>query len=149
MPVAAVVLALFVALPSIAAGNGFSSPDIDPLVIRALKRGPVRVLVQLRIPGGYRREARLSPEAQRAQRSAIGLVQEKVLDLLKDTDFRPGRMFSSVPSMSMEIGPLALSVLEGLGEYVKAVRIDAPLGLHEGPGQGGVIPGIPGPKGNR
>lgn len=143
------ILAIFLAIPSVAAGNGSPPPDIDPLVFKALKQGPVRVLVQLRIPGGYRREARLSPDAQSAQRSSIRLVQKKILDLLKDTDFRPGRRFSSVPSMSMEIGPLALSVLEGLGEYVRAVRLDAPLGLHGGSGQPGIIPPGPGMENSR
>lgn len=110
--------------------SGRNLPIIDSEVLRKSRFGPVPVLVELRIVGGFRPEGNhSSPDAVREQRMAIASAQDRLLENLRGTKFRLGRRFSSVPLLSLEIQPDSLAKLETLGVLIIQIREDVPVGL--------------------
>lgn len=99
--------------------------DVDPRVESQVARGPTRVLVELRVPGGVRPEGELSPERLAAQRRAIAAAQNEVLSRLAGTDFTLVRRFETVPLLALRIGPSALATLGTMGDVVTRVVADS------------------------
>jgi hypothetical protein len=98
---------------------------IDPQVRAAVAGGPTRVLLELRVPGGFRPEGDLaSAEAVAAQRDAIEAARQHVLARLAGTRFSIARQFESVPVLALHIGDDALAVLEGMSDLVARVTLE-------------------------
>jgi hypothetical protein len=125
--VSALVVAAGLTL-SVAAG---SRSQEHPLVEaethqRASQRGVVRVLVQLAVP--YVPEARLPSHAHViAQRQSISTAQQLVRGNLRGVTHRVVRDFrGAVPTMTIEVGPDGLRMLEALRGVVTHVAEDRP-----------------------
>ena len=87
--------------------------------------GPARVLLELRVPGGFRPEGDLaSAEAVSAQRDAIEVARQHVIARLAGTRFSITRQFVSVPVLALHIGDDALAVLEGMTDLVARVTLE-------------------------
>ena len=120
-----------------AATGAPGAPVIEPAVRAKAARGMVRVVVELRLPGGFTPEGeRPAPAAVPAQRHAIAQLQQAVLGRLAGTRFATIRLYSSVPLIALEIGADALSALEGMGDIVVRVGEDAPRSPSGGAGPG-------------
>jgi len=101
---------------------------IDPQVRAALAGGRARVVLELRVPGGFRPEGELPGiAAVEAQRRAIATSQADVLVRLSGTKFALVRQYETLPMMALEIGTDALMRLEAAGDLVAKVLPDAPL----------------------
>jgi hypothetical protein len=101
------------------------SPVIDEGARAAVRQGSARVIVELRIPGGFKPEGDLgSPGAVAAQRRAISEAQAKVVARLAGTRFSQVRQYRSVPFLALEVGPDALAALEHMGDVVSRVLED-------------------------
>ena len=92
---------------------------------RAARDGHVRVIVELRIPGGHVAEGAM-PEAARvaAQRRAVGAAADRVWSALPASDRRLVHRFTTVPYLAIEAGPAALRAL-GMSPDVARVFEDA------------------------
>src|SRR5882724_19456 len=122
LAVAAGLLGLSLWLP--APGRPESSPE-DPrvpahLVAHAQSTGPVRVLVELRLPSGsYLPEGHLtSAAAVLNQRRDIGSVQARVLAKLRSHGHRVRHRYATLPYLAVEVGA------SGLAESVPLVQGD-------------------------
>ncbi len=124
----AVLLAFLMGLVVAAAGAWCAtapSPVIDEGVRSAVRQGSARVIVELRIPGGFKPEGDLgSTAAVAAQRWAISEAQAKVVARLAGTRFSQIRQYRSVPFLALEVGPDALAALEHMGDVVSRVIED-------------------------
>jgi len=109
-----VLIALAGALSAFA-GN---DPVIDPDVRAAVRTGPVRVLVDLRVTA--------------ADPSSIGSAQDEALRRLAGTGARLARRYSSAPLLALEIDALALSRLEAMPDIIARVRMDRIIPFDEG-----------------
>ena len=78
-----------------------------------------RVLVQLRLPGDYVAEARLSGPGVAAQRRAIDGAAGRALGRLAPADHRVVRRFATVPFVAIEAGPAALAALNASPDVVR------------------------------
>ncbi len=120
----ALVALLAVSTP--AWGLAVAPTVIDPEVRRDLHRGPARVLVELRVPGGLTPEGDLPGSAAVAtQRGAIAAAQSTVLTRLAGTQFSVLRRYEAVPFLLLEIHGDALAELERMGDVVARVRVDS------------------------
>jgi len=115
--IAIVLMALACALSAFAE----SDPVIDPDVRAAVRAGPVRVLVDLRVTA--------------ADPSSIGSAQDEALHRLAGTGARLARRFSSAPLLALEIDAPALSRLEAMPDIIARVRMDRIIPLDEGRSQ--------------
>jgi hypothetical protein len=96
---------------------------VDPAVRRSVQSGEARVIVELRVPGGFQPEGRLAGvDAVTAQRHLISEAQTSVLDRLGGTDFVAIRRYQSVPFLVLRVGPRALAALETMTDVVVNVR---------------------------
>jgi len=125
--------------------DGPSAPAIDPGVRAQIQRGSARVIVELRLPAGFRPEGELpGPAAVAAQRSAISTGQQAALSRLTGTRFAVVRTYATTPFLALEIHPDALAALEHMGDVVLRVISDALAA----PGAGPLAPagpsGVPG-----
>lgn len=96
----------------------------EPEVRRATAEGPVRVLVELRVPravGGTGEP--LPPDTE-----AIAEAQRAVLSRLPSSHFTVVRRFDSVPFLALVIDAAALTALENMGGLVTRIRVDQTLG---------------------
>jgi len=101
------------------------SPVVDAGIRVAVRQGSARVIVELRIPGGVKPEGELtSPAAVAAQRRAISDAQASVVARLAGTRFSLLRQYRSAPFLALEVGPDALTALEGMGDVVSRVLED-------------------------
>jgi subtilisin family serine protease len=92
---------------------------------RMLSEGRVRVIVQLRLPGGsHVPEGRLSSAALSVQRSDVAGVRAQILARLAKRNYRLLHQYSSVPFVALEIGPDALAELEASSLWVARVIED-------------------------
>jgi subtilisin family serine protease len=90
-----------------------------------LSEGRVRVIVQLRLPGGpHVPEGRLSSAALSVQRSDVAGVRSQILARLAKRNYRLLHQYSSVPFVTLEIGPDALAELEASSLWVARVVED-------------------------
>ena len=112
--IAMILMAMACALSAFA-GN---DPVIDPDVRAAVRTGPVRVLVDLRVTA--------------ADPSSIGSAQDEALRRLAGTGARLARRFSSAPLLALEIDAPALSRLEAMPDIIARVRMDRIIPLDEG-----------------
>lgn len=98
---------------------------IDPQVRAAVAGGRARVLLELRVPGGFRPEGELPGiAAVEAQRRAIATSQADVLARLSGTKFALARQYEALPMMALEIGADALTRLEAAGNLVAKILPD-------------------------
>jgi len=104
------------------AGPADHRPHIDPALPQALGQGRVGVIVELRLPGGWRPEGELSdPAAVAAQRNAIADVQAMVVTRLAGTTASTVRRYASTPWLALEIDADGLRRLESMGDLVSRV----------------------------
>lgn len=97
-------------------------PQIDPALPEALRQGRVHVLVELKVPGGWRPEGALpDPAAVAAQRKAIAEVQAMLMARLADTSASLVRRSASTPWLALEIDGDGLRRLESMGDLVSRV----------------------------
>lgn len=87
---------------------------------RATQQGPVRVLVELRIPRatGHAGDP-LPPDTD-----AIAEAQRAVLSRLPSAHFSLVRRFETVPFLALEIDADALTALENVGALVARILVD-------------------------
>ena len=97
-----------------------ATPVIDPEVRTATAQGRARVLVELRLPDG----APPRPAARRRRSAPSPPAQQAVLARLATTPHRLVHRYTTVPLLSLEIGPDALRALEAMGDLVARVRAD-------------------------
>jgi hypothetical protein len=102
-----------------------SAPAVDSAVRRQVAHGPVRVLVELRVPEAAQPEGGLSPLDVTRRRAAIAAAQSAVEQRLAGTAFRVHRRYETVPVLAMEIGADALVALERMSDLVSRVHEDA------------------------
>lgn len=95
----------------------------DPEIRRATAAGPVRVLVELRVPRAVGRTGDpLPPDAE-----AIADAQRAVLSRLPSSHFSVARRFDTVPFLALEIDAAALTALENMGALVARILVDRTL----------------------
>jgi len=117
---APLIAVLLVALAGASgAASGADDPMIDPDVRVGIRRGPVRVLVDLR--------------ASPADPSAIGSLQDEALRRLAGTGARLARRYSTAPLLVLEIDAAALARLEEMRDLVARVRMDRISPPYDGP----------------
>jgi len=128
LAVAAGLLGLSLWLP--APGRPESSPEGPRvpahLVAHAQSTGPVRVLVELRLPSGsYLPEGHLtSAAAVLNQRRDIGSVQARVLAKLRSHGHRVRHRYATLPYLAVEVGASGLAELDAGVFDVKRVIAD-------------------------
>jgi hypothetical protein len=93
---------------------------IDPAVRTEVARGPVRVLVELRVGDA----AASGGPGTAALERAIAAAQQGVLGRLTGTCFTVVRLYATVPLLALEIGADALLALEGMDDLVSRVQPD-------------------------
>jgi hypothetical protein len=87
------------------------SSKIDTKVLEAIQaKGVATVFVRLNVITTTNKTPK--PEEKQTQASAIAIAQERVLQELAGTQYKLRRKFETVPTLSMEVGADALTVLE-------------------------------------
>jgi hypothetical protein len=118
-----------------------ASAEVEPAVRSQASAGPVRVLVELRLTGGFVPEGEMTgPSGTRRQREDIARLQQTLVARLAGTRFRVVRRFETVPWIALEIHADALAALEGMPDVVARVREDS---LSAPSGGAGASPGGP------
>ncbi len=93
-----------------AAAAAESKDKIDPGVREKIQAsGSLRVMVELNVPN---KTGKLTPEEKQLQLEKIRAAEAAVLADLAGTPHRVVRKFDFVPSMSLEVGIVALDILE-------------------------------------
>ena len=120
----ALLLGAAVWISLVAAGS--ASSIVEPEVRnRILREGRLRVIVELRLPGGaHVPEGLLTGAGQSAQRRDIASVRLQVLSRLMGRNHSVVQQYSTVPMVALEIGPDALTELEASGLWVRRVVVD-------------------------
>jgi hypothetical protein len=98
--------------------------DVESGVFDALASGRARVVLELRLANEFHPEGTLSEDAVDAQRQAIFAAQQSILTELAGTDARLLRRPSSVPFLTLEVGPDAFAKLETKGELIERILTD-------------------------
>lgn len=101
------------------ASNSFSAEKVkvDPRVQQQVQLlGKTRVFVRLNVPN----DDKGTSESRNAQLKAIAATQLAVLNQLEGTDYKLTRKPSLSPILAMEIGAVALTVLER-SSYIQRV----------------------------
>jgi hypothetical protein len=114
-----VVCAAIVAAPACA------EVDVEPGVLDELASGRARVVVELRLANEFRPEGTLSEDAVDAQRRAIYAAQQSILTALAGADARLLRRPSTVPFLTLEVGPDALAKLTTKRELIERILKDS------------------------
>ena len=113
---------LWINLPAVDSAGSIVAPEVRA---RMLSEGRARVIVQLRLPGGpHVPEGRLSSAALSVQRSDVAGVRAQILARLAKRNYRLLHQYSSVPFVTLEIGPDALAELEASSLWVTRVVED-------------------------
>jgi hypothetical protein len=99
------VLVLIPLVVAACAAAGATSVSVDPRVEQDVRRGPTRVIVEVRPP--------------------VARGQDEILARLAGTDFKLVRRFDASPLLALEIGPSALAALRAMGDLVVRVVVDA------------------------
>jgi subtilisin len=97
-------------------------PDVRE---RLLREGRVRVIAEMRLPGGgHLPEGRLTGAALSVQRRDIAETRRQILGRLAGRSHRVLQPYSSVPLVALDVGPDALAELEASGVWVTRVVLD-------------------------
>ena len=100
-----------------------SGSKIDSKVIERIRlSGAARVFVRLNVQ--IKTQEKLRPDEKQAQLVRIRAAQDAVLKELAGTHYKLNRKFDVVPTISMEIGPDALAVLERSSYVLKVYEIE-------------------------
>ena len=111
------------ALPGAQSLTGIVPPEIRD---RALRDGRVRVLLELRLPGGrHLPEGELAPASVVAQRNDIAATRRQLLARLAGRTHRVLHQYDSVPLVALEVGADALGDLDASAFWVARVVEDA------------------------
>ena len=104
--------------------------EVDPEVLqRVLADGQVRVIAQMRLPGGgHIAEGRLSQAGVTAQRSDIATTRAQILGRLARRSHRLVHAFETVPLLALEVGADGVQELAAATFLVERVVLDT---LHE------------------
>src|SRR5262249_30044066 len=114
--------ALWISLVAAGSASIIVEPDVHN---RMLREGRLRVIVELRLPGGaHVPEGLLTGAGQSAQRRDIASVRRQVLSRLMGRSHSVVQQYSTVPMVALEIGPDALTELEASGLWVRRVVVD-------------------------
>jgi hypothetical protein len=113
------VCAAFIASPACA------EVEVEPGVLDELASGRARVIVELRLANELHPEGALSEDAAEAQRQAIFVAQQSILTALAGTDARLLRRPSTVPFLTLEVGPDALAKLKTRPELITRIFADS------------------------
>jgi subtilisin family serine protease len=112
----------WIRLPSVDSASSLVLPEVRE---RVLREGRVRVIAEIRLPGGpHVPEGLLSGAALGVQRRDIAGVRGQILARLAGRTHRVLRQYSSVPLVALEVGPDALAELEGSSLWVRRVVED-------------------------
>jgi hypothetical protein len=115
-----VVCAALIAAPACA------EVEVEQSVLDELASGHARVVVELRLANEFQPEGTLSEDAAAAQRQAIFIAQQSILTALADTDATLLRRSSTVPFLTLELGPDALAKLKTMRELIARIFADSP-----------------------
>ena len=99
--------------------------EVERSVLDELASGRARVIVELRLPGGFHPEGTLGENARDAQRRAILAAQQSVLTAIEGAETRLIRRPTTVPFLALEIGPEALTKLETLPDLIVRILSDS------------------------
>jgi hypothetical protein len=102
----------------VALASAIEPPVIDPEVRAAVARGPVRVIVELRLPDPSAADPGLRPTREQV----IATARQAALARLSGTLHRLVRQYTTIPLLALEIGPDALLALETMGDLVVRVQ---------------------------
>src|SRR5207247_6379960 len=122
------VLSLLVLGPPAPSHGEGGLVHVAPPVRQALgQAGTVRVLVELRLPGGphVAEDDLPSPAAVTVQRSDISDTQLQVLSRMAGKRYRLIHKYETVPVLALEIDPAGLAELEAAGIHVTRIEEDA------------------------
>jgi len=115
-------VALWITLPSADSASSVVLPEVRE---RVLREGRVRVIAELRLPGGaHVPEGHLTAAGQSVQRRDIASVRLQILSRLAGRNHRLVQQYSTVPLVALEIGPDALTELEASSLWVRRVVLD-------------------------
>ena len=102
----------------VAQASAIEPPVIDPEVRDAVARGPVRVIVLLRLPDPSAADAGV----RSTREQAIATARQAALSRLAGTLHRLVRQYTTIPLLTLEIGADALLALETMGDLVVRVQ---------------------------
>jgi Subtilase family len=115
-------LALWVTLPPADSAGSVVLPEVRE---RVLREGQVRVIAEMRLPGGaHVPEGLLTAAGQSVQRRDIADTRLQILARLAGRSHRVLQQYSTVPLVALEIGPDALTELDAASFLVKRVVVD-------------------------
>src|SRR5688572_1750779 len=94
--------------PAIAAEESIVPKELSDRAVT----GPLRVIVELQLPGGHAPEGQL-PDAARVglQRRDIATVGSRVLDRLRPHQHRVLYRYATIPLLALEVSPSAIQEL--------------------------------------
>jgi hypothetical protein len=113
-----VVCAALIAAPA------YAEVEVEQRVLNELASGHARVIVELRLANEFHPQGTLSEDAAAAQRQAIFAAQQSILTALAGADARLLRRPSTVPFLTLEVGPEALARLKTRCELIARVFAD-------------------------
>jgi subtilisin len=108
--------------PSADSTDTVVAPEVH---VRVLQEGQARVIVEMRLPGGrFVVEGGLAETGRRAQQGNIAATRLQILSRLAARSHRELRQYSTVPFLSLEVGPDAIAELEASSNWVNRVVED-------------------------
>jgi hypothetical protein len=110
---------------AIIAAPACADVEVEPAVLDELASGHARVVVELRLANGFHPEGALGEGAAAAQRQAIFAAQQSILTALAGTDAKVLRRPSTVPFLTLEVGPDALAKLKTKPELIARIFADS------------------------
>src|SRR5712691_4492504 len=115
-------VALWISLPPAHSASTMVSPEVRQQLLR---QGRVRVIAELRLPGGsHVPEGQLTAAAQSVQRRDIAGAQLQILARLAGRNHRVLQQYSTVPFVALDVAPDALTELETSSFLVTRVVLD-------------------------
>jgi hypothetical protein len=115
----------WVVFAGLAAAPAVADVTVAPDVHDALAAGRARVIVELVLAREFAPEGALSDRLVQEQRAAISAAQQDVLDALSAAGGRVVRRPSTVPFLALEIGPEALTILNGMSSRISQILLDS------------------------
>ena len=97
---------------------------VEPKILEKIASGPVRVIVELHLEGGFSPEGELTANEVRVQRHAIVAAQESIFTELANGKARVVRRPETVPFLVLEIGAPALAELRAMPDRVVHILAD-------------------------
>ena len=84
--------------------------EVERSVVDELASGRARVIVELRLPGGFRPEGALGEDAVALQRRAISATQQSILTAVEAAEARLIRRPATLPFLAVNFGSRSCSI---------------------------------------